>query len=140
MRKYLLVFLSVVLMCTALQSRSLAENPTPRSSNYFSSYGTSMSRDGNGVLGITFDVMGMGICSQLGVASYEVERRNSNGNWEDASGLLEGETGSNVASYTFSRSFNGVPGETYRVQATFCCFMNGGCEFKNYTSPSVEVD
>ncbi len=140
MNRFFAMLLAVILLCTALPFSSSADGIVPFSSNYFNSYGTVMSADGNGVLSITFDVQGMGICTQLGVASYEVERKNEDGEWCNVSGLLNGETGSNVASYTFSRSFYGVPGETYRVQVTFLCIMNGGYECKNFTSSGVTVD
>ena len=94
---------------------------------------------GNGVLSITFSCVGMGVCSQLGVATYSVEKLTSEG-WLNVSGLLNGQTGSNVAAYAFGRYFYGVSGETYRVNVTFYCAMNGGSEFKSYTSASITLD
>lgn len=116
-----------------------AEAPAVRSSNYFHSYGVTIGDSGGGVLRITFHCVGMGICTQLGVASYEVERLDDDGSWDNASGLLEGQTGSNVASYTFGRNFNGVAGETYRVNVTFICALNGGVETKIHTSGTVTL-
>ncbi len=140
MKKSIAMLLAAMMLFTNSVFAALAQELVPFGSNYFNSYGTTMSADGDGILGITFDVQGMGICSQLGVASYSVQRLNDRSNWEDVSGLLNGETGSNVASYTFSRAFYGVPGETYRVQVTFFCALNGGFEHKYYTSTGVTVD
>ena len=139
MKKMISLALVIVLMCTTL-SVCFAETPSMRSSNYFHSYGTNMRDAGNGVLSITFSCVGMGVCSQLGVATYSVQRLEDNGNWTDVSGLLNGQTGSNVAAYAFGRYFYGVSGETYRVNVTFYCALNGGCEFKSYTSASITLD
>lgn len=111
----------------------------PRDSAFFSSYGTTMSRQGGGTIKIVFTANGMGICNTLGVATYEVERLNDEGHWEDCSGLLSGQTGSNVGSYTFSRYYYGVPGEVYRVKVTFYCSIDGEAEHKSYTSGRIEA-
>lgn len=80
MKKMISLALVIVLMCTTL-SVCFAETPGMRSSNYFHSYGTNMCDAGNGVLSITFSCVGMGVCSQLGVATYEVEKLNDDGDW-----------------------------------------------------------
>ena len=139
MKKMISLALVIVLMCTTL-SVCFAETPGMRSSNYFHSYGTNMCDAGNGVLSITFSCVGMGVCSQLGVATYSVQRMDDDGNWEDVSGLLNGQTGSNTAAYAFGRYFYGVSGETYRLNVTFCCTLNGGSEYKAYTSASITLD
>ena len=139
MKKMISLVLVIMLLCTSI-AVCYAETPDMRSSNYFHSYGTNMRDAGNGVLSITFSCVGMGVCSQLGVATYEVEKLNDNGGWENVSGLLNGQTGSNVAAYAFGRYFYGVSGETYRVNVTFCCTLNGGSEYKAYTSASITLD
>lgn len=138
MKKMISLALVIVLMCTTL-SVCFAETPGMRSSNYFHSYGTNMCDAGNGVLSITFSCVGMGVCSQLGVATYSVQKLTDDG-WLDVSGLLDGQTGSNTAAYAFGRYFYGVSGETYRVNVTFVCALNGGMEFKSYTSASITLD
>ena len=139
MKKMISLVLVIMLLCTSI-AVCYAETPDMRSSNYFHSYGTNMRDAGNGVLSITFSCVGMGVCSQLGVATYVVEKLNDNGGWENVSGLLNGQTGSNVASYAFGRYFYGVSGETYRVNVTFTCILNGGGETKAYTSASITLD
>lgn len=138
MKKAISVVLLIMLLCTGL-SNAFAEAPGARSSNYFFSYGVSMGDAGGGVLSITFRCVGMGICSQLGVASYTVEKLNDDGEWVNVSGLLDGQTGSNVASYSFGRYFYGVAGETYRLNVTFVCVLNGGMETKSYTSNTITL-
>ena len=134
MKHALSIALVITLLCSCLFSSALAE---ARASNYFSSYGTSMSTPGNGIIAITFKAVGTNICNQIGVATYTVERLDDDGNWENVSGALSGETGTNVVSYSFGRYFQGVSGETYRVQVTFLCCIGTGVETKSYTSGRV---
>ena len=134
MKNAISILLILALLCSCLFSYALAED---RASNYFSSYGTSMSAPGSGRIGITFKAVGTGICNQIGVASYHVDRLDENGNWVNVSGLLSGQTGTNVASYTFGRYFQGVAGETYRIQVSFLCVINNTSEIKSYTSGRI---
>ena len=134
MKNVLSIMLILTLLCSCVFSYAIAET---RASNYFTSYGTSMSAPGNGLIGITFRAVGTDICNQIGVASYHVDRLDENGNWVNVSGLLSGQTGTNVASYTFGRYFQGVAGETYRIQVTFLCTINNGTETKSYTSGRI---
>lgn len=134
MKNVLSIVLALTILCSCVFSYALAET---RASNYFASYGTSMSAPGNGLIGITFRAVGTDICNQIGVASYTVQRQEDNGNWTDVSGLLSGQTGTNVASYTFGRYFQGVAGETYRIQVTFLCTINNSTETKSYTSGRI---
>lgn len=135
--KHLIAILVVLTLLTSTMiSCVLAEQQT-RDSAYFTSYGTSMSAPGNGLIGITFRAVGTDICNQIGVANYHVEKLNENGGWENVSGALSGQTGTNVASYTFGRYFQGVAGETYRIQVTFTCIINNSGETKSYTSGRI---
>jgi len=140
MKKVLSVALAITLLLVSVLSCVAAEGMQPRSSNYFVSYGTAVSHQGGGTLLITFDTTALNIADQLGVATYTVQREDENGNWEDVSGPLDGQTGSGVVSYTYSRYFFGVVGETYRVQVTFVCVMNNGMESKSVTSGIVTAD
>lgn len=140
MKKFVVLLLALSMLCSMVLSTAAAEDIVPRQSNYFSSYGTTVAPVGGGTLHITFSTVGTGVCSQLGVASYTVEKMDDDGNWENCSGFLSGETGSGVASYTFSRYFYGVAGETYRVCATFICTMNNSSETKSYTSGRVTAN
>ncbi len=134
MKKAISFVLLLAILSSCLFSAALAET---RASNYFTSYGTTIGTPGSGRLSITFKAVGTDICNQIGVANYMVQRREDNGNWTDVSGLLSGQTGSNVASYTFGRYFQGVAGETYRVKVTFLCVINNSSETKSYTSGRI---
>ena len=133
MKNVVSILLILTLLCSCIFSAALAET---RASNYFSSYGTTMSAPGNGLIGITFRAVGTDICNQIGVANYHVEKLTDEG-WVNVSGSLSGQTGTNVASYTFGRYFQGVAGETYRIQVTFLCIINNSTETKSYTSGRI---
>ncbi|MBQ8554815.1 MAG: hypothetical protein IJ438_02970 [Clostridia bacterium] len=139
MKKRLSLTMAMMMLLTGIFAGALAEGVMPRNSNYFSSYGASLTDEGGGTVMIMFTTTGTGLCSQLGVASYSVQRLDDDGNWEDVSGLLTGETGSNMITYSFSRYFYGVPGETYRVNVTFLSTLNGSTETKTYTSGQITV-
>ena len=137
MKNALSIILVLTLLCSSIFSGALAEEASQRSSNYFTSYGTSMGTPGGGGINITFKAVGTGICNQIGVANYCVQKLNDDGEWVYCSGTLSGQTGTNVASYTFGRYFQGVAGETYRIQVTFCCTINNSSEYKSYTSGRI---
>ena len=134
MKHVLSIALILTLLCSCVFSYAVADT---RASNYFSSYGTSGSAIGGGQIYITFRAVGTDICNQIGVASYLVERLDDDGDWTSVSGLLSGQTGTNVASYTFGRYFQGVAGETYRIQVSFLCVINNTSEIKSYTSGRI---
>lgn len=132
----LVMAVTILLGCMSCVAHAEVEI-TPYNSSYFISYGTTLSKEGNGRIKIIFQACATGVASSVGVANYEVEKLNRDGKWEDCTGLLNGETGTNVGSYTYSVYFNGKPKETYRVKVTFVCVMNGGYENKSYTSGRI---
>lgn len=136
MKKLIAFVLAGVLLMTGLCIGVSAETPMTRDSAYFTNYGTSISTAGSGRLYITFRAVGTCLCNQIGVANYQVEKLTSEG-WVNVSGLLDGQTGCNVASYTFGRVFQGVPGETYRVRVSFLCTIDNCSEVKSYTSGKI---
>ena len=111
----------------------------PQASNYFASYGTVLSDRGGHVMHITFSTVGVGLCSELGVSTYRVQKlvTDSDGQqyWVDVTNDLPGSIGYNVNAHTFGINFQGIGGETYRVKCTFVCHKTGmGTEYKSYTS------
>ena len=117
------------------------------SSNYFQSYGVVLGDAGSHQLRITFSVDGIGICDELGVATFTVERKITGDDgstyWANA-GSFSGQTGHNVSSYTYAVTVQGVAGATYRVRATFMCIktINGvtGSEFKTLTTGGKRIN
>lgn len=133
--------LAICFLCSGLICFSQEEiEIAPRNSAYFVSYGTTLSKEGDGKIKIIFSTHATGIATTLGVATYQVDRLNSDGEWVNCSGTLNGKTASNVGSYTFGKYFYGIAGETYRVNVTFYCAMNGGAEHKAYTSAMITAN
>jgi len=117
-------------------------------SNYFISYGCVISDNGGHVLHITFNTSGVGVCDEIGVASYQVEKRvtldDGSQMWAAVTGLLPGYTRTNASFCSYNVNFQGVAGERYRVRATFVCektFSDGshGIEHKFVTTSGCTV-
>ena len=140
MKRFIVIVLALTLLLCSTVAFATADNEEPtRQSDYFASYGTSLSAIGGGKINVTFTCSAVGIADTLGVANYIVQRKDSTGHWEDVSGWLSGKTGTNVHSYTFSKTINGTAGQTYRVVCTFICTKNGSSETKSYTSGSKKA-
>ena len=137
MKKLISLALALTLMCSLLVPSLTAAEIEPRDSAYFHSYGTTLTAEDDGIIRITFSATGLQINNSIGVSTYQVQRLNDDGNWEAITDLLTGQTASGVFSYTYSRNFQGVPGETYRVQVTFICSRSDGSETKAYTSGRI---
>ena len=93
MKNVLSLVLILTILCSCVFSYALAET---RASNYFTSYGTTMSAPGNGGIAITFRAVGTDICNQIGVANYQVFKETDEG-WVAVSGLLSGQTGCSIS-------------------------------------------
>ena len=134
MKKFVSMVLAVMLLFVCTVSTYAESELIPYNSDYFANYGVSLSNEGSAMIKIVFSADGAEICDEIGVATFLVERYDENGNWENVSGLINGQTGSNTLSYTFSKYFQGVEGERYRVQVTFVYIIDGHSEFKTHTS------
>ncbi|MBE5774939.1 MAG: hypothetical protein E7337_13565 [Clostridiales bacterium] len=140
MKKLIAILLALTLLLCSTVAFATADNEEEsRQSNYFASYGTSLSAIGGGKIKVTFTCSAVDYATTLGVVNYIVQRKNSSGNWEDASGWLSGKTGSNVHTYSFSKTIYGNVGTTYRVRCIFICTKNSTSETKSYTSGSKKA-
>jgi hypothetical protein len=118
------------------------------SSDYFASYGCFINDNGGHVLHITFTTTGMGVCDEIGVANYCVQKQytleDGSTIWADITGLLPGITRTNTSFCTYGVNFQGVAGERYRVRATFICSkqINGvyGTETKSVCTTGCTVN
>jgi len=138
MKRIISVLLIALMLCSILPIACFAEeNNNARASNYFSSYGTTLSKQSDGRIKIVFSCTSTGLASQLGVATYLIQEKDSDGSWDDFSGLLSGKTATDVHSYTFSKYFTPRANKQYRVKCVFTCIMNGSGETKNYTSGTI---
>lgn len=139
MKRYLALIL-VILAMLCMGSVVMAEEDNTRASNYFNSYGIALSKPGSAKLNITFSCTGAGTASQIGVSNYYIQRYyEDSGLWATVSGPHNGSYSYNASSHSFSKTFQGVNGETYRVRCTFLCTKNGTTETKTYTSRSVKL-
>ena len=137
--KRIMALILVALSLLCLTSFALAdEEASTWSSNYFQSYGVSVTKLGGGKIGITMSCSAVGTASQLGVSSYSVQKYTDSG-WVTVASAT-GTYKYNVSSYALSKTFNGVAGEKYRVKCTFLCTKNGTSETKSSTSPSVTAN
>lgn len=140
MNRFIAILLALtLLLCSTVAFATADNDEQPRQSDYFASYGTSLTAIGSGKIRVSFSCTAVGTATTLGVANYIVQRKNSSGNWENATGWLSGKTGSNVHTYSFSKTINGTAGQTYRVMCTFICTKNGTSETKSYTSGSKKA-
>ena len=130
----LLLTFCLILCCTALAD----DESTTRASDYFGSYGISLSSPSSGKVNFTMSCTSMGTASQLGVSSYYVQKYTSSGWVSVASGGSNYKDG--VSSYALSKTFKGVSGEKYRVKCTFMCVKNGTGETKTYTSRTITAN
>lgn len=138
MKKFVSLIMAIALLCGSMLCVAQAEEGImPYNSNYFSWYGTNLSDRGGGTIKIVFTASGMEPCTEIGVATYQVDKLNDEGQWVNVTGLRNGSTGKNVTTYTFGKYFYGVVGETYRVNVMFICSLNGGMETKSYTSGRI---
>lgn len=143
-----LVLCLLVGMCIPASAAVIIPDGT-FSSDYFASYGCIIGDNGGHVLHITFTCTGMGVCDEIGVASYTVQKRvelaDGSYSWVDVAGPLDGITRTNAAFCTYGVNFQGIAGERYRVKVTFYCaktFSDGtsGSEFKHVTTTGCTVD
>lgn len=138
--KRILTLILVALSIICISSYAFAEDSTStRASDYFASYGISLSSGGSGKVNFTMSCESVGTASQLGVSSYTVYRYDD-GSWT----YITSGSGSykyNTSSYALSKTFNGVSGEKYRVKCTFLCAKSGGTvETKTYTSRTITAN
>jgi hypothetical protein len=140
MKRYIAFVLALLTLICSTAAFATADNDhDTRASNYFNNYGTVLTAKGGGKIKVTFSCSSVGTASELGVANFLVQRKNSSGSWEDVSDWQSGQTGTNVGSYSFSRTIYGTAGTTYRVKCTFMCTKNGSTETKSYTSGSKKA-
>lgn len=138
MKRIISIVLIALMLCSALPVVCFAdEGNNSRASDYFSSYGANLSRQSDGRIKIVFSATGNTICTQIGVATYQIQEKDSSGDWNDFGSTQSGKTGSNVSSYTFSKYFTPNSGCQYRVKCTFTCTLNGTTEHKAYTSGTI---
>lgn len=138
-RAMALILTLVLLLCVG--AVAYAEANGSRASDYFSSYGISLSKPGGNKINITFTCnCADGKASQIGVSNYYVQKYyEDSGVWATVSGPHDGSYSYNASSHSFAKTFQGAANEKYRVKCTFLCTMNGTTETKSYTSGRITL-
>lgn len=135
-----------VTLCFPATAEINAPNGT-FSSDYFISYGVAVSDNGGHRLHIVFSAAGMGLCDEIGVATFSVDKyvelADGSHAWSNISSGNPGQTGHNTSGYSYSLNFQCASAGTYRVRATFMCskIINGeyGTEFKSVTTSGCTI-
>ena len=103
MKRFMAILLALtLLLCSAVAFATVDNQEPTRQSDYFASYGTSLSAIGGGKIKVTFSCSAVGTATTLGVVNYEVQRKDSSGNWEDVS-LLVSSIGNTFSGRKLSR-------------------------------------
>ena len=107
MKRYLaLILVIITLIC--IGSIAMADEDNTRASNYFNSYGITLSKPGSNKINITFSCTAVGTASQIGVSNYSVYRYDDDDLvWELVSGPNSGSYSYNASSHSFAKTFQG---------------------------------
>lgn len=138
MKRFLILVLAALMALTICATAS-AESSSARSSNYFASYGTSITPIGSGKISITFTCASVGTADQLGVDTYSIHQY-VDGSWTLVAGPLNGSSSSNATSHSFAKTFSGKAGQKYKVTCSFFCTKDGVTETKSHTSATVTAN
>lgn len=136
MKRKISFLLATILLLTTLLAIPAAQAEA-RASVFFDTYGVTVNKYAGGKIKFRFQVDGTEVSDQIGVASYVVQKRNSDGSYTSVTGALTGSIANDTMSYAFSRYYTGVPGEVYRVKVIFCCQNSHGYGTKEYNSVGV---
>lgn len=138
--KRIMALILVMMLVLCFGSLAMADENDTRASDYFSTYGITLSKAGSAKINITFSCSSAGgTASQIGVSNYSVQRYGDDGYWDTVSGPHSGSYSYNSSSHSFAKTFQGVNGEKYRVKCSFLCTKNGTTETKSYTSRTITL-
>lgn len=108
-----------------------------RADDFFSSYGTNISRLGGGGLSITFSTTAVQTMQILGVNSYSVEQK-INGSWTTVAPNNPGKLSTNTISHSSTASYYGSSGGEYRIYTCFYAMKyDGSYKYVWKYSPSI---
>ena len=107
-----------------------------RSSQYFSAYSVFFTKSAGGELDVRFSASGIEISEQIGTSTYQYQKY-INGSWVNVGDWRTGSIGHDKVTHTFTRTFFGIPGTTYRVHCIFVCENSNGYGTQEYYSSSV---
>lgn len=137
--KRLIALLLAVILTGVFTFAAVAEDEImPRASLYFSSYSVGTTPKAGGKLSVRFSTTGVETSSQLGVATFQLQKK-VDGVFQNVGEEQSGSVGNNVIEHNFTRTCQGIPGEIYRVRATFVCQNSNGYKAQTYYSSSAKA-
>lgn len=140
MKRFVALLLAVLLTGVFTFTAVAEEVIMPRASEYFSSYSIAITPKAGGKLSVRFSTTGAEESSILGIAVFQLQKK-VDGVFQNVGEEQTGSIGNNVAEHTFTRTCQGVPGEIYRVKASFVCQNSKGYKTQAaYSSSAKAID
>lgn len=137
MKRFSCALLALVLLFSTMCIASADGGITTFASSYFDSYSVYVSSPSSGKAKFTFNVTATETANTLGVASYSIQKKNSDGSYSTVYTDPTDHFGSGVVSYTYSKTYSGTSGSTYRAVVKFYCKIGSGSATATLTSVSV---
>lgn len=132
MKRFSLIFASLVLLIACTCQMAAAEEAEPRASLYLQSYGAHLSVDETGRLNIDFNVTATRPSDYVGVSKIVIYKlsgsREATITGTTANGLLRANASIHAGNYYYQ----GEPGETYFALLTMYAERDGGSDSKSY--------
>lgn len=119
------VFACMLILSSATAALALNEI-TPYASSYFDSYTITASSPSAGKVKFVFHVTAVGKADELGIGSFYIEKKNSDGSYSTVYTDVTDHTKTSVSAYTYSYTYTGSSGSSYRAVATFYCKKGTG--------------
>ena len=73
----------------------------------------------------------------MGITTYSIQKKNSDGSYSTVYTDDVDHLASNTVSYTYSKTYSGTSGSTYRAVVKFYCKIGSGSATATLTSVSV---
>lgn len=138
MKRFIALLLAVLLTGAFTFAAAAEEEIMPRASEYFSSYSVGITPKAGGKLSVRFRTTGVETSSTLGVTTYQLQKK-VDGVFQNVGDEQSGNVGNNVNEHIFTRTCQGIPGEIYRIRATFVCQNSKGYKTQIYYSSSAKA-
>lgn len=126
MKRLLSAVFACVLLFSSASIASASHEITPFASSYFDSYTITASSPSAGKVKFVFHVTAVGKADTLGVNTFYIERKNSDGTYTTVYTDTVNHTKTSVSAYTYAYTYTGSSGSSYRAVATFYCKKGSG--------------
>ncbi len=137
MKRFYCFLLTLVMLCASVCIASAEGGITPYASSYFNSYTINVSSPSAGKAKFVFNVTATETANTLGITTYSIQKKNSDGSYSTVYTDDVDHLASNTVSYTYSKTYSGTSGSTYRAVVKFYCKIGSGSATATLTSVSV---